>query len=469
MGDYVPEIEVDVNDMQPHYLSTDDPGYVGGTNIILEQYNGVSLIVQEQQERVNEYLDLIEDLIEDLKMPTNWTSALGNVVINPVPEIDITGIPEPGEIVLPGFSGIVFSPVPTLTTPPTINTDYLDPTVPTPVNPSLDYIMQTYTSEMWADLFAKVQDGVVNGGTGIDADVEDAIQARNLERQRVANETAYNLGVSEISSRALSFPQYAMQALANQVSAEVLKQSHNSSNEIAIASFDLAQKNTHFMVDKAVNLETILRDFWKVQETLSLQAKTAIADLVLRNYAEKIKAYIAEWQGITTSLQAKVETVNAIVAQNNAVIAGYKAETDGKIAQVDAIAKERDSLIKAGGLEVDVYKARVDGQSAWYVALAENQKAQLQKAELQLRQVESELKAELDSFVSINSLKEKIMLGAGGVSAQVMASALNAMNINVGATVTSSKSITENYGHNESKTISHGQSLSDSHNTNHTE
>jgi hypothetical protein len=462
---YVPKIEI--TPMDQHNVSTGSAGWVSGTNVILEQFNAVSGIVSSQTTRVNEYLDTAELMLKELVMPTGWTDVLGTVVINPVPGIDTTGIPVPGSLSLPGFNSVVFSPMPALPVVPALDLTYTEPVEPDEVNPSFDYMMSTYTSAMWTDLFNKVQDGIINGGTGIPTAIETAINERNLFRQQAANDTAYAQGVSTISSRTLSFPQYAMQNLANQMATEILRQTHNSSNEIAISMADLAQKNTHFMITSAISLETILRDFWKTFETLSIQAKTALTDFILRNYAEKNKAYIAKWEGIVASLRAKVEGVNAVVAQYVAVVSGFKAQMDGSIAQIDAISKERDSLVKAASLDVDIYKARVDGETAWYNALSENQKAQLQYSELQLRKLSEQLKAQLDSFISLNSLKEKILSTLGATSAQVMASALNAVNTSVGATSSSSASVSESFSHGESQSISLDQKLDEGHSFSH--
>jgi hypothetical protein len=137
-------------------------------------------------------------------------------------------------------------------------------------------------------------------------------------------------------------------------------------------------------------------------------------------------------------LKAKVDVVEVIIAENKAIIDAFKAQTDGAIAQTEQISKERESLVEVAKAEVTVYKTRVEAQTAWYNALSENQKAQLQKADLDLRKAVEQLKAELDSRTSINGVREKILSSLGGIAAQVMASALNAVNTSVGHTTSRS-------------------------------
>jgi len=72
-----------------------------------------------------------------------------------------------------------------------------------------------------------------------------------------------------------------------------------------------------------------------------------------------------------------------------------------------------------------------------------------------------------DRETYLNSLREKILEMMGSVSAQVMASGLNAGNVSVGATVSSQKSLHESYAHQESKSIGIDQNLSKNHSISH--
>jgi len=389
---YLDKQVVEINNWGTDNVDPSSAGYVGGENLILDTFNMLGGIVSDHSLKIDDTIAAAEDLLQELDMPTNWTAGIDDVVVNDVPAIDPTTFPAaPSAASLPDYSTIVW--------------------------PSSDTALSAYTSDMWVALLEKVLDGVVNGGTGISAAVEAAIHERNLERQRVANEQAYNLGISEISSRALSFPQYAMQALANQVSLEILKQEHNSSNEIDIAAADLEQKNMVTMLEKAVAIETLLRAFWK-------------------DY-------------------------------NEARFAGIKAATDEVNAHVDAITKEREGILKLYETDASVFKSITEGQKNWADAVSENNKAQLAKSTLELQKISTELKAKLDAYVAVKSLQEKILSTVGAVSSNVMASAMNAGNVQVGASVSSQKSLHESFTHTESKSVTLGQGISEDHNISH--
>lgn len=360
--------------------------------IVYDTFNAIGAIVTDTYVKVNNALTLGETLLTDMEMPTGWTSALDDVVIAAVPPIDLSIFPSmPSPEDLPGYETISWI--------------------------AQDTSLTSYSSEMWATLIAKVIDGITNGGSGIPTAVETARHERNLERQRVANENLRNQSIVDLSSRCLSFPHYAMQALELQVAIEIAKQSHASSNEIEIFIGDLEQKNAHFMLDKAVVIEGLLRAFWKDFNSMKME--------------------------------------------------GVKATTDALIAHVEAITKEREGIVRLYEAEASVFKDNTQAQKFWYEAISEYQKAQLQKSALQLQKAESELKAKLDSFVAIKGLQEKIIATLGGTSSNVMASALNAENVSVGVSLTSGKSLTEQYSHSESKGITQSQGLGEDHNISH--
>jgi len=382
-GVYVPIQTVTVNDIGTNNVSPN-----ADASLIGETFDALAIVVSDQLARIDTTLSAAENLLTDLGMPTNWTAGIDDIVILPVPPIDLTTFPElplPGD--LPNYDAIIWG--------------------------TNDTTLSTYSSDIYVTILEKVLDGIENGGTGISTAVETAIHERNLERQRAANEKAYNLGISELSSRCLSFPQYAMQALANQVSMEINKQSHNSSNEIDIAMSDLAQKNMNSMLDRGVALEGVLRAFWKDYNTMKLTA--------------------------------------------------VKAKTDELISHVESITKERDGILRLFEAEASIFKSTTEDQKNWYEAIAENQKAQLQKSTIELQKIEVELKAKLDVYIAVNSLREKILATSGGVSAQVAASAMNAENVSIGYTVQNGFTRAEHFNHGETKSISSDQSITEGH------
>jgi len=417
------------------------PGWINGVNIISEQHQLAGTLVDTYDGKLADVCDQMTDMIVEEAPPTNWEDVLDGVVINPVPDIDLGTVPAPGGITLPGFEGLTFPTLGTLREVPEIDTDWTDPTLPTDVDPDLTHSLSIYTSEMWEAVFDKVEYDILNGGTGLSAEEQAARHALDAERKSNANEKAYLAAQVSINSRALSFPSFVMTNLEAQMAAEVLRQETASSNEIYIADGELAQKNTHFMIEKGIDLEKVLRGFWEISEKLTYEFKKGVADFILRKFAERNQSYTVQYQGITARMNANVAAAEAIVNANRPVIEKFKIEMDGVLGEGDLIAKERDSITKLAGVEADVYKTRVDAVTAYYNALSENQKAQLQKSALDLDKAKAELDFLLRSQLALSDQRKALLGEQGKLFTQVVSAALNTVQTSVGATTNSSEAV----------------------------
>jgi len=447
-GTFVDVTENHVDDMAA--------GYAGGRNVLIEKYDQTFALVEDMKTQVVAYLGELNSTLTSIAMPAGWQDIIGDVVIDDVAGISLNSISPPGALTLPGFEEVVFPLAPLLKTSPVISLDYSTPVKPTDVNPVLGYSETPYTSEMWLDLFTKVHDGLLEGGTGLGAAVEAGLWTRARERQRVENEDAYLKATRELGARGITFPQLALRSIEQRMAAEVLRQNTVINAEIAIKQAELAQTNTNFLIERAVQLEQILREFHQNSGRLSLEAKKAAAQLILENYAEKNKAYIAQWQGIDAELRAKVGVMEAYAADNKVTVDSFRAQMDGAIAQTDQIAKERSSLVEAHKADGDVYASKVRAQADWYNALTENQKAKIEKSRLELEKAVQEVKALLDSTISINALREKILDAISNIAAQVLASALNAVNTSIGHSTSASENRGEHWSHGDSISETHG-------------
>jgi len=100
----------------------------------------------------------------------------------------------------------------------------------------------------------------------------------------------------------------------------------------------------------------------------------------LTKYSEKIKAYIAKWEGVKISLEAKVQTVDVVLKQNEMIIRKYEGEMTGYAAEIDLIAKKIDAVVNGYRGEIDGFKAVIDREAAWWRALTDEQKSRLEKS-----------------------------------------------------------------------------------------
>jgi len=115
--------------------------------------------------------------------------------------------------------------------------------------------------------------------------------------------------------------------------------------------------------------------------------------------------------------------------------------------QIDIVDKERRSERDLSKTEADIYKTRSDILTSWYNMLNENQKAQLQKAGLEVQKAIELLKARLESLVSINKLRGDILNNIGNVASSTMSAAMNAVSTHIGHTTNWSASLSESLGY----------------------
>lgn len=265
----------------------------------------------------------------DVEYPeTPIAPSITNLSVPAIPEYDMPNPPVIDEVSVP---------TPPNLTIPTFDSTFIEYDIPVPA--SFNWSESPYNSEIWATLLDKTLEGIINGGTGLDPDVEQAIFDRAKHRQLYENDKAYREVELFFSSRGFQLPPGAMAAKLQEVSQAILRENTDLNEKVMIEQAELAQKNTHFMLEMGRQAESILRDFHKSQEDRSLNTAKTLVD-------------------------SSVAIVNAYVARYNAQVEKYRADA--------AIFKER---VQAALAKVELYKAEMDGAKV-------NAEVQLVKVEI---------------------------------------------------------------------------------------
>lgn len=250
----------------------------------------------------------------------------------------ITDPGEPGEIaiieypakpdmdipVAPVLADITFPATPVITLPEfegEVPTDTWD----LPAN--FNYNEAAYNSDIWAELLSKVLDDIRNGGTGLGALIEDELYDRAKAKNEAENERLYEEILDYFEARGFSLPQGAQAGRLAEAGREIVRNNAEIISKIMISQSELAQKNTHFMVDKGVQLEGIMRDFFNQQANRAFEAAKAV-------------------------VQVGVELYNAQVNQFNARVSAYQAQ--GAVFE---------SRVKAALSQAQIYKTQIDACS----------------------------------------------------------------------------------------------------------
>lgn len=265
------------------------------------------------------------------------------------PVITNPDLPAAPRITLPDVP--VFADIP-LPAPPSITIPAFDATIvdqvfsdPVPFN----WQESPYNSELWQDIVVKTREGIINGGTGLNPEVEQAIWDRALSRLDIAADKAYQEAERYFAAKGFDMPPGALAAKVQEIRAEGLRARTDLTRDISVKQAELAQQNTQFMLEYGRQAETILREFHNVQQNRALEASKAIA-------------------------ASSIEILNAQIAKYNGQIEKYKAD-----------AQVYGERVRAALVNVEIFRGQVEGAKVSVEvqrALADLYSKQLQGVEI---------------------------------------------------------------------------------------
>lgn len=125
-------------------------------------------------------------------------------------------------------------------------------------------------NELITLILDKIFDTIQNGGTGVNADVEAAIWAREQERAELANEEAKDTMSGEWARTGFSLPDGVLTTMFSEVDRKYQDSRLTTSRDIAIKTFELEQKNLFVMIEKAVAiLSEMIKDATIIATTVA--------------------------------------------------------------------------------------------------------------------------------------------------------------------------------------------------------
>lgn len=265
-----------------------------------------------------------------------------NVTLPDAPTLDTITLPSPPSSTLPEFSEELFAE--------DISIDGV----------SFNWQESPYNSEVWEALLEKVVDGLKNGGTGLSAEVEQEIWNRAQRRQQTENEKLYRETEEYFASRGWAIPPGAMAGRLAEASQEIAKNNTELNGKIAIEQAELAQKNSQFMVDKGLNLETILRDFHNTSANRALDGAKALVASAIDIFNARVAGYnlkIERYKALAAVYEARIRAALEAVEIFKAQIEGARVTADVQKNLIDIYEKQ----IAAIETRVRLYSAQMDG------------------------------------------------------------------------------------------------------------
>jgi hypothetical protein len=300
----------------------------------------------------------------------------------------------------PTFEDISFPAAPTITIP---EFEGEVPTETWDMPPNFNYSEAIYSSDIWADLLSKVLNDIRDGGTGLGALIEEELYDRALRKQEAENERLYNEVENYFEARGFSLPPGAMAGRLAEAAREISRNNTAINAEITISQAELAQTNTHFMIDKGVQLEGMLRDFFNQQANRAFEAAKVIATIGIEIFNAKVNKFNAEIQKYQAEGSVFESKVKAVLTQAQI----YKTQIDAcgvmsdvqknlaiiyseKIKALDTIIKLYATEMEAARIKAEVEKIKLtmfELQVKIYIARIEADKA---KFDVYVRELEAE-------------------------------------------------------------------------------
>ena len=373
------------------------------------------------------------------------------------PSIDYPTVPsEPtlSSIVLPSKPELTFPTVPTLD-------DFIIPAVPiidiaqfNVVEPTFEQLNTptefnfsegAYNSDIRVALFNKILNDIINGGTGLNATVEQDIYDRYLARQINENDRLYQEIQNQFNATGFSLPSGAYANRLLQISSEISVKNDNASRDITINQAELEQKNIQFSVQQAVIIEQMLITFFQEQQNRILQSQQLLAtnaveiynvlvtkqNLLIEKYkadaevfqtkvqAEltSIEAYKAQVEGIKTASEiqeSRVRLYTAQIAAQELFMNIYQVEMESAKVNLDyenlklnIFKSQTDAYvanIQGQKLKVDIYQAEVNAEATRAEGFRSEVVAYEAEVRAQLGILESE-KVKAEAVINSNQLK----------------------------------------------------------------
>jgi hypothetical protein len=247
-----------------------------------------------------------------------------------------------------------------------------------------------YTSALLSALQNSLLSRIQTGGTGIAAEVEQAIWDRGREREARAAREAI-LGLERMEGMGFAFPPGVYLDARLKIETETQYANVGHSREVMIEAARLEQENVKHALSTAVSLETQLISYTNQVEQRLFESAKYVTQAGVEVYNAKVRAYAAYLDAYKTKVavyeamirgelakveayKAQVEAESAKAQMNTALVQQYKVSTDAALARVEAYKAELSAIqtraeierlkITIYGEQVRAYTAKVSAYTA---------------------------------------------------------------------------------------------------------
>lgn len=220
----------------------------------------------------------------------------------------------------------------------------------------------------------------MDGGTGLDAAVEDAIYERSRSKQDAEARRVRDHAFADAAARGFTLPTGAMMSASQQARQAGADNNAASAREIVVMQAEIEQKNLQFAVSTSASLRTsaINAALGYLNSVVALNGQAAayassMVNALVETYNATVRAYSARLEGYKTDAQIYQTLIQAALAG----IEVYKAE-------ISAL----QALTQVDQAKVNVYRSRIDVLTAMTGMYRTQVEAVVSKASLEKLKIE---------------------------------------------------------------------------------
>lgn len=252
-------------------------------------------------------------------------------------------------------------------------------TIGPPPGDTFNWTEAMYTDALLAQTSTELYNRITNGGTGLNATVEQAIWDRARNREDINAVRSAQQLVIEQAARGFSRPTGSMLAGLDLLAQETQNKNADLSREIAIKQAELEQSNIQFALESSIKLEGQLLGFADSMQNRALEAEKVTVELAIELYKARVSqfqieldTYKAAASVFETEVKAELTRIEIykteVQAQglindiNDSSVKLYVAQLEGVKTTVDIYRSEIDAVnsrIQSEALKLDLFKSEV--------------------------------------------------------------------------------------------------------------
>jgi hypothetical protein len=266
-----------------------------------------------------------------------------------------------------------------------------------------------YSSRLKTKLGDTLFENLVSGGTGLNEATEQAIYNRAISRLEEAEQAMMDELSDDIAKRGFDIPPGALLTLSSEAENKILRSRTDLNNDILVQQSNLAQKNTHFIIEQAANLEGILINYHNETQNRALDAAKFMVTSAIQIHALKLETYKARliaYQTLAQVYKIRIEAEIAKAEFYKILIEGAKLHVELQQLYIQAYLAQLESIktvmtiyklrMEAVQLAAAIDKMKLDGYAVEANVYATKVNASTQryegyKAELSGEAIKSEL------------------------------------------------------------------------------